>query len=126
MVVALVSHLGYYLRKCPTVLSYQMVLEISLEQTIGVLSKFFDYYVTHFQTDLTYQFDVHSLLVRYLTERNVEFDGSLNRYLDFAILRDNTNEMFKDGKLDSKYSIQDLKTFQTQWWKYNDENKHEK
>ncbi len=96
-------------------------------EMFGVLSKFFDYYVMHYQDSLTCGFDIHSLLARYLIERDVAFSGSLGQYLTFAILRDNTTEMFKDGKLEPNYSINDLKTSQNQWWKdIYGENQHEK
>lgn len=86
-------------------------------EMFGILARFFDYYVVNYQDISTYRHDVHSLLARYLIERNVTFDDSLSHYLDFAILRDNTTEMFKDGKLEPKYSLHDLKNSQNHWWK---------
>jgi hypothetical protein len=95
-------------------------------EMFGVLSNFFDYYVINFRDSLTYQHDIHSLLARYLIERNVIFNDSLSQYLQFVILRDNTKEMFKDGKLESNHKFHDLANAQNIWWqeKYG-ENKHE-
>lgn len=95
-------------------------------EMFGIISKFFDYYVLNYQDTLTDKFDVHALLARYLTEKNVIFDNSLSQYLDYAILRDNTEDVFSNGKLKTEYSFQDLKNLQYQWWKETVGKKDEK
>lgn len=84
-----------------------------------ILSEFFDYYIFYYEESLTNKFDVHSLLARYLIERGVVIDGSLSEYLDYIILRDNTESMFDNGMLKPEFSFEDLRNRQYQWWKEN-------
>lgn len=84
-----------------------------------ILSEFFDYYLFYYEDSLVNKFDVHSLLARYLIERGITIDGLLSEYLDYIILRDNTESMFKNGMLGPEFSFEDLRNKQYQWWKEN-------
>lgn len=87
-----------------------------------LLSEFFDYFLYYYEDALKNKFDVHSLLARYLIERAITIDGSLSEYLDYIILRDNTESMFKNGMLCPEFSFEDLRDKQYQWWKENTVN----
>jgi hypothetical protein len=91
-------------------------------EVFGLLSEFFDYYL-HFYNDTTnHKYDVHSLLARYLIERGITVDKLLFDYLDYIILRDNSVDMFSNGMLHCKHSVDDLRNRQHEWWKENIHN----
>lgn len=83
------------------------------------LAGFFDYYVHYYVNTVENLIDVHELLARYLIERGIIIDGLLGDYMDYAILRDTTTEMFTDGMIQPGFSFQDLKNKQLHWWEEN-------
>lgn len=91
-------------------------------EVFGLLSEFFDYYVQFYTDTTTLKYDVHSLLARYLMERGIVMDSLLFDYLDYTILRDSSVNMFSNGMLHGKYSIEDLRNSQYEWWKENTYN----
>lgn len=91
-------------------------------ESFKILSGFFDYFIMFYNETILNSHDVHSLLARYLIERSVTIDDLLHSYLDYAILRDNSNSMFTNGMLNREYSFEDLRTRQNKWWKENINN----
>lgn len=87
-----------------------------------ILAGFFDYFIQFHDDTILHKHDVHSLLARYFVERGVTIDNLLSNYIDYIILRDNTEHMFNNGMLMSNYSVEDLRTKQYDWWKENINN----
>lgn len=87
-----------------------------------ILAGFFDYFIQFHDDTILNKHDVHSLLARYFIERGVTIDNLLSNYIDYIILRSNTDHMFNNGMLMSNYSIEDLRTKQYDWWKENINN----
>lgn len=87
-----------------------------------ILAGFFDYFIQFHDDTILHKYDVHSLLARYFVERGVTIDNLLSNYIDYIILRSNTEHMFNNGMLMSNYSVEDLRTKQYDWWKENINN----
>lgn len=87
-----------------------------------ILAGFFDYFIQFHDETILNGHDVHSLLARYFIERGVTIDNLLSNYIDYIILRSNTEHMFNNGMLISNYSVEDLRTKQYDWWKENINN----
>jgi hypothetical protein len=87
-----------------------------------ILSEFFDYHVYFYNETVLNKYDIHSLFARYLIERGKTIDNLLHEYLDYVILRDNTNDMFSNGMIEQQHSFQDLRNKQHEWWKEKTNN----
>lgn len=60
--------------------------------------------------------EIHSLLAKFVKERNITVKEYLTTYFEFVIIRDNSQHMFENGVLQSQYSFNDLQTKQQEWW----------
>jgi hypothetical protein len=74
------------------------------------------YYLEHYAETTQGQHEIHSLLAKFVRERNMTVKDFLTSYFDFVILRDNSQDMFENGVLKSKHSFADLLIKQQEWW----------
>lgn len=80
--------------------------------TFRILADFYDYYIDLNIKELNYH-DIHTGLASYITHNQLKLDISLSSMFDFTILRDNSSDMFFNGKLKSEYQFHDLKRMRT-------------
>lgn len=78
---------------------------------------FFAYYLENFiETIRENGHEIHSLLAKFVKEKNISVNEHLSYYFDFVIIRDNSRHMFENGVLRSQYSFVDLQIKQQEWW----------
>lgn len=83
-----------------------------------ILAGFFDYFLNNYLLILNQGYDLHSLFAKYVVEQGLTVSGKMSEYCLFAVLRDNTKQMFNQNhKLSPEYSFSQLQDQQQLWWR---------
>jgi len=78
---------------------------------------FFAYYLEHFaETLIENGYEIHSMLAKFIRQRDISVNDILNNYFEFVILRNNSQDMFENGVLKTQYSFADLQLKAQEWW----------
>ena len=84
----------------------------SMEKFVGI----YDFLLEHYEDTITRNYDIHSILARYVVEHNINVSGRLGELFAFAALRDNSRDMFENGQLKPQYAFVELQKKQQEWW----------
>lgn len=85
---------------------------LTMEKFVGI----YDFLLDHYEDTLYRNYDIHSILARYTIENNINVNGRLGELFAFAALRDNSGDMFENGRLKEQYAFVDLQKKQHEWW----------
>jgi hypothetical protein len=75
------------------------------------------YYFEHYRDSVENGYEVHSLMAKFVTERNITVKPDLQNYFEFAILRDNSADLFDQGSISQRVTFMDIKQRSEEWWK---------
>ena len=80
------------------------------------------YYFENYQLTVNEGYEVHSLMAKFVNERNITVKSDLHDYFEFAILRDNSTDLFESGHINQRTTFMDLKNRAEAWWREAYEN----
>jgi hypothetical protein len=94
-----------------------VLLMVSLN-TLGRLgNELGAYYFEKYQTTINDGYEVHSLMAKFVEERNITVKSDLHDYFEFAILRDNSADLFEAGHINQRSTFMDIKQRSEAWWR---------
>jgi hypothetical protein len=94
-----------------------VLLMVSLN-TLGRLgNELGAYYFENYQTTINDGYEVHSLMAKFVNERNITVKSDLHDYFEFAILRENSTDLFEHGHINQLATFMDIKQRAETWWR---------
>jgi hypothetical protein len=83
--------------------------------TLGRLgNEFGAYYIENYRTAHD---DIHSLMAKFIIEKNITVKSDMFNYFEFAILRENCKDLFEVGTIRRDVSFADIKNKEQEWYK---------
>jgi hypothetical protein len=98
---------------------YPTMGDVMLMANMATMEKFvqiYDFLLEHYEDTLYRNYDIHSIMARFVIENNIRVSGRLGELFSFAALRDNTRDMFENGRLKEQYAFVELQKKQHEWW----------
>lgn len=94
------------------------VLLMTTLNTLGRLgNELGAYYFEHYQSCITEGYEVHSIMAKFVKERDIVVRPDLHSYFEFSILRDNSTDLFELGTISQVATFMDIKLRSEAWWK---------
>ena len=86
--------------------------------TLGRMgNEMFAYFVENYQMSIAEVHDVHSLMAKFVNERNITVKPDLFNFFEFAILRDNSADLFNLGLIRRSATFMDIINRSEVWWR---------
>lgn len=80
-------------------------------------NELFAYFLENNQMAIREGYEVHSLMAKFVNERNIAVKPDLHSYFEFSILRDNTTDLFELGSISQSATFMDIKRRSEEWWR---------
>jgi hypothetical protein len=75
------------------------------------------YYFEQYSTTINDGYEVHSLMAKFVEERDITVKSDLHDYFEFAILRANSVDLFENGHIKQSSTFMDIKNRAEEWWR---------
>ena len=99
-----------------------VLLMVNLHTFGRLANEGFAYFVANHQMAIAEGYEVHSLMAKFVNEKSIVVRPDLINYFEFAILRNNTVDLFELGLISQHTTFLDIKRRSEEWWREAYEN----
>jgi hypothetical protein len=94
------------------------VLLMTTLNTLGRLgNELGAFYLEQYYSSINEGYEVHSLMAKFVKERDIVVKPDLHSYFEFAVLRDNSTDLFELGTISHRATFMDIKQRSEAWWR---------
>ena len=93
-----------------------VLLMCNLQTLYRISHELSDYYIENYDDTLFNGYEVHMMMARFMNEKSIRVLDDLDQDLNWAVIRDNCNDLFYEGLIRHGVDFNMLKDRSIDWW----------